>query len=49
MRLQHAPLVSGIPYRAKIIDEFIKYAKGFPHVWWARRMEIANWWLERGY
>jgi allantoinase len=43
------PFVSGIPYRTKIIDEFIKYAKGFPHVWWAQRMEIANWWLEKGY
>jgi len=43
------PFVSGVPYRTRIIDEFIKYAKGFPKVWWARRIEIANWWLEKSY
>ena len=43
------PFVSGVPYRTKIIDEFIKYAKGFTDVWFARRLEIANWVLEQGY
>jgi hypothetical protein len=43
------PFVSGVPYRTKVIEEFIRYAQGFPKVWFARRLEIANWWLERGY
>ena len=43
------PFVSGVPYRTKIIEEFIQYAKGFPKVWFARRIEIADWWLEKGY
>jgi hypothetical protein len=38
-----------VPFRAKIIDEFIKYAKGFSKVWFARRIEIAEWWLQKGY
>jgi len=38
-----------VPYRTKIIEEFIQYAKGFTDVWFARRNEIANWWLEKGY
>ena len=32
-----------------VTDEFIKYAKGFTDVWFARRLEIANWVLEKGY
>jgi urate oxidase len=43
------PFVSGVPYRTKIIDEFIHYVKGFPKVWFARRIEIAEWWLQKGY
>jgi peptidoglycan/xylan/chitin deacetylase (PgdA/CDA1 family) len=43
------PFVSGVPYRAKIIEEFIRYAQGFSKVWFARRIEIANWILEKGY
>jgi hypothetical protein len=43
------PFVSGVPFRAKIVDEFIRYAKGFAKVWFARRIEIANWCLEKGY
>ena len=43
------PFVSGVPFRTKIIDEFIQYAKGFPKVWFARRIEIAEWWLQKGY
>ena len=41
------PFVSGVPFRTKIIDEFIQYAKGFPKVWFARRIEIAEWWLQK--
>ncbi|MCH7912482.1 MAG: polysaccharide deacetylase family protein [Deltaproteobacteria bacterium] len=43
------PFVSGVPYRSKVTDEFLQYIKGFPKVWFARRIEIANWWLEKGY
>ncbi len=43
------PFVSGVPYRSKVIEEFLQYIKGLPKVWFARRIEIANWWLEKGY
>jgi peptidoglycan/xylan/chitin deacetylase (PgdA/CDA1 family) len=43
------PFVSGVPYRTKVIEEFIRYAQGFPKVWFARRIEMANWWLEKRY
>lgn len=39
------PHVSGHPYRAKAIKEFINYVKGFDGVWWASRGEIAEWYL----
>jgi peptidoglycan/xylan/chitin deacetylase (PgdA/CDA1 family) len=40
------PFLIGRPYRAKILQEFIRYAKGHPKVWFARCIDIANWWLE---
>ena len=43
------PFVSGVPYRSKIISEYLDYIKSKPKVWFARRIEIADWWLERGY
>lgn len=43
------PFVSGVPYRAKIVSEFLDYIKSKPRVWFARRIEIADWWLEKGY
>jgi allantoinase len=33
----------------KAVDRAIRYAKSFPHVWFATRTEIAQWWLERKY
>ena len=36
----------GRPSRAWTIDRFFRYAKGFPGVWFARRSDIARWWLE---
>src|SRR5438094_304832 len=33
----------------KTVAEFIRHVKGFSKVWFARRIEIANWWLEKGY
>ena len=43
------PFVSGVPYRTKVIEEFIRYAQGFAGVWWAKRIEIAEWCLKKGY
>ena len=37
---------AGRPGRGKALDEFIRYAKSFPGVWFARRIDIARWWLE---
>jgi allantoinase len=39
--------ISGRPGRAKQVEDFIKYAKGFPRVWFARRVDIAEWWLKK--
>ena len=38
--------LSGRPPRAAQVDRFIRYARGFPGVWFARRVDIARWWLE---
>jgi len=38
--------ISGRPGRAKQMEDFIRYAKGFPKVWFARRADIAKWWLK---
>jgi peptidoglycan/xylan/chitin deacetylase (PgdA/CDA1 family) len=37
--------ISGRPGRARQIERFIRYARGFPRVWFARRVDIARWWL----
>ena len=37
--------LSGRPARANAVEEFIKYAKGFPDVWFTRRIDIARRWL----
>ena len=38
--------VAGHPGRAQAVSDFIEYAKSFPDVWFARRIEIANHWTE---
>ena len=38
--------ISGRPARSLAVDRFIDYAKGQPGVWFARRDEIARWWLD---
>jgi allantoinase len=38
--------ISGRPTRAKQVERFIHYAKGLPGVWFARRIDIARWWLQ---
>ena len=38
---------SGTAAGVTAVDEFIEYAKAFPRVWFARRIDIARWWSER--
>jgi allantoinase len=35
------------PATGKIYDEAIKYAKSFPDIWFAKRIEIVNWLKEK--
>ncbi|MFQ5855420.1 MAG: polysaccharide deacetylase family protein [Anaerolineae bacterium] len=39
----------GHPVGVKAMTEAIRYARGFPDVWWTTRTEIARWWLAQGY
>jgi len=39
--------ISGRPGRTVAVDRFLNYAKQFNDVWFARRVDIAKWWLER--
>jgi len=39
--------ISGRPGRASAIDRFITYAQQYDRVWFARRDEIARFWLQR--
>lgn len=38
--------VVGHPARAQALSNFIAYAKSFPDVWFARRIEVARHWME---
>ena len=38
--------IVGTPGRAAALKKFFEYAKSLPDVWFARRIDIANWWLE---
>ncbi len=38
--------IAGRPARSMAVDRFLQYAKGFPGVWFARRVDIARWWLD---
>ena len=38
--------ITGRPARSRAVERFIEYAKGVPGVWFARRIDIARWWLE---
>ena len=40
------PHVWGQPFRVRALRDFIAYAKGFEGVWWAKREEIARWYLD---
>ncbi len=37
---------SGRPPRARQLDDFLRYARGFSGVWFPRRVDIARWWLD---
>lgn len=39
------PFLSGRPYRAPVLEEFLTWAKAQPGVWFARTRDIADWWL----
>lgn len=39
--------VSGRPAAARVVNDFLAYATAFPDVWFARRIDIARWWIER--
>jgi hypothetical protein len=32
--------------RTSALREFVEYALGLGDVWFARRIDIANWWIE---
>jgi len=38
--------VAGRPAMAWVVDRFLRYARKMPGVWFARRIDIARWWLE---
>ncbi len=38
--------IAGTPARSQAVARFLEYAGGFPGVWFARRDEIARWWLD---
>lgn len=39
--------IVGRPSRAVALRQFLDYARGFPDVWFARRIDIARWWKEQ--
>ena len=39
--------IAGRPSRAVALQRFLEYAKGHPRVWFARRIDIARWWLQK--
>lgn len=38
--------IAGRPARSQAVARFIEYAQGFSGVWFARRIDLARWWLE---
>ena len=39
--------IIGKPSRAAALRQFLDYVKARPNVWFARRIDIARWWLEK--
>jgi len=44
--VRNHPFVCGRPFRAPLLREFIRYAKGHSKVWFARAGDIAKWYRE---
>lgn len=40
--------IAGRPAMARVVDMFFGYARNFSDVWFARRIDIARWWLSQG-
>ena len=40
--------IAGRPALARVVGMFFRYARQFRDVWFARRIDIARWWLDRG-
>ena len=38
--------LAGHPARSEAVSKFIAYAKSFPDVWFAKRIDIARHWQE---
>ena len=38
--------IIGRPGPFKGLEMFLDYAKGFPNVWFARRTDLADWWIK---
>ncbi|MEC8890112.1 MAG: allantoinase, partial [Chloroflexota bacterium] len=38
--------IAGRPSRASVLKQFLAYVGDKPNVWFARRDEIAKWWLK---
>lgn len=38
--------IAGRPARSRAVERFLRYARRMPGVWFARRDEIARWWLQ---
>ena len=43
------PYLTGRPSRSKALDDFLNYIKDFKGLWYARCIDIANWWIKMGY
>lgn len=37
--------LAGRPARARAVREFLSYARSRPEVWFARRIDVADWWM----
>jgi len=46
MNLGMHPHVMGQAFAIRALREFVEYAKGFDAVWFPKREEIADWYLE---
>ncbi len=43
------PYLTGRPSRSKALDDFLNYIKDYKDLWYARCIDVANWWKEKGY